>query len=111
MREDLKEISKTFSSEHIENEVITLISENPSSENPFETKLQAKFATSDKSFEKQEELLIEFKGKQHMESSMFSSEKNENEVLALTSEPPSSEGHLDTEFKAKRSPPDQFFNK
>ena len=46
---------KKFSPEHIKNEVLTLTSENSSSEDHFETKLQAKFDKSDHIFEQPEE--------------------------------------------------------
>ena len=49
---DPKEESRMFYLEHIKNELITLASETLSSGNNFETKLQAKFATSDQSFDK-----------------------------------------------------------
>ena len=43
-----------LSSEHIKNEVLTLTSETLSSEDYFETKLQAKFYISDHIFEQPE---------------------------------------------------------
>ena len=46
--------SNMFSSDHIENVVLTPTSETTSSEYHFETKLQAKLSPSDQSFEKQE---------------------------------------------------------
>ena len=49
-----KEETNNFSSEHIGNEVFTLTSETPSSEDQFETKYQAKFAKYDQSFEQQQ---------------------------------------------------------
>ena len=52
-----------FSSEHIENIVLTLTSEPPSLEDHFETKLKAKIYPNNWNFEKQEEELIELKGK------------------------------------------------
>ena len=54
-----------FSSEHIENEVLTLTSETSSSEYCFETKLQAKFDKSDQNFEQPEEYLMDFLEQQH----------------------------------------------
>ena len=48
-------------SEHIKNEVLTITSEHPYSENHFEKKIQYNISPSDQSFEKQEEELIEFK--------------------------------------------------
>ena len=54
--------------------MITLTSETLYYENYFYTKFQAKFYTSDQSFEKQGEYLIKFKRKKHIESNMFSSE-------------------------------------
>ena len=50
-----------FSQEHIQNGVITINSEHPSSEYHFERKLQVNISPSDQTFEKQEEELIEFK--------------------------------------------------
>ena len=50
-----------FSSEHIENDVLTIASEPPSSEDQFETKFQAKIYPYDQSFEKEEEELIYYK--------------------------------------------------
>ena len=50
-----------FSSEHIENKVVIITCEHPSSEYHFERKSQANIYLSDQSFEKQEEELIEFK--------------------------------------------------
>ena len=43
-----------FSSEHIENKMVTITSETLSSEDCFETKLQAKFNKSDQIFEEPE---------------------------------------------------------
>ena len=40
-----------FSTNHIENDVLTLSSENSSSEDYFDTKLQDKFNKSDQTFE------------------------------------------------------------
>ena len=55
MREELKEKSNMFSSEHIENKVLTIITcENTSLEYHFESKFQARISLSDKSFEKEE---------------------------------------------------------
>ena len=53
--------SNVFSSQHIQNEVLTITSEHPSSEYNFESKSQANISPSDKSFENPEEELIEFK--------------------------------------------------
>ena len=53
--------SNMFSSEHIQNEVLTIISENPSSEYHFERKFQIKIYPSSQSFKTQEEEFIEFK--------------------------------------------------
>ena len=44
-----------FSSEHIENKMVTLTSETLSSEDRCDTKLQTKFDKSDKIFEQQQE--------------------------------------------------------
>ena len=46
--------SNKFSSKHIENKMVTLSSENLSSEDCFETKPQAKFDQSDQKFEQPE---------------------------------------------------------
>ena len=55
MREDLKEKSNMFSSEHIENKVLTTICEHPSSEYHFESKVLANISLSD---QKNEKLII-----------------------------------------------------
>ena len=47
--------SNKFSSEHIENIMVTIISETLSSVDWFETKIQAKFDKSDQIFEQPEE--------------------------------------------------------
>ena len=46
---------RKFSSELIQNEVLTVNSEHPYSEDNFERKFQDKISPSDQSFEKQEE--------------------------------------------------------
>ena len=56
-----------FSSEHIENGVLNITSETPSSEDFLETKLQDKFNKSDQNFEQPEEELIDFMEQQHQE--------------------------------------------
>ena len=45
---------KKFSSEHIKNEVLTLTYEQPSSEDSFERKFQAKISPSNQTFEQPE---------------------------------------------------------
>ena len=55
------DVLKKSSSEPIKNEVLTITSEHPSSEDQFERKFQAKVSTYDQIFEKQEEELKEFK--------------------------------------------------
>ena len=59
LREDLKEKSIMNSSEHIENEVLTITYEHTSSEYHFKIKSQSKISLSDYIFEKQSEELIE----------------------------------------------------
>ena len=71
--------------------MLTLTSETPSSEDHFENKFQSKISSSDKSFEKQEEELIEFTEEEKMEQKKLSPEHIENEVLTLTYETSSSE--------------------
>ena len=61
IREDLKEKTNTFSSEHIQNKVITL------------RKSQANISQSDKTVEKQKEELIKFKEEHHNDLRKFSS--------------------------------------
>ena len=53
MREFLKERSNMFSSEHIQNKVLTVTSENLSSVDHFERKFQANIYPSDKTFKNQ----------------------------------------------------------
>ena len=57
--------SNKFSSEYIEKWMITLTSKTLSSEDWFETKLQAKFDKSDQIFEQPEKYLIDFIEQQH----------------------------------------------
>ena len=80
--------------------MLTINSEHPSSAYHFERKFQVNIYPHDKSFEKQEEELIEFNGKQQMESNMFSSENTKNEVLTITYEHPSSEDKFYRKFRA-----------
>ena len=98
-----------FSSEHIQNKVLTITSEHPSSEDHFERKFQAKIYPSDQSDEKQEEKLIQFKGKNKQNQNMFSSENTKNEVLTITSEHESSENNFERKSQAKTSPSNQNF--
>ena len=53
-------ILNMFSSEHIESILVTITSETLSSEDWFDTKLQAKFDKSDQNFEQPEEELMDF---------------------------------------------------
>ena len=71
MREDLHEKSNMFSSEHIQNEVLTLTFEHPSSADKFERKSQSKISPSDQSIEKPKAELIEFKEEHHDELKSF----------------------------------------
>ena len=70
--------------------MLIITSKHIYSEDSFERKLQAKLFPYNQSFEKQEEELIYFKGKQEMEPNMFSSEHITNEVINPTSEHQSS---------------------
>ena len=74
----------------IQNEVLTITSEHPYSEDHFERKLQAKISPSGKKIEKQEKGLINSKGKHQMEPNKFSSEHIQDEFLNITSETSSS---------------------
>ena len=57
-----------FSSEHINNEILTFTSETSLSEAFFETKLQAKSDKTDQIFEQPEEELMDFIEQHHQES-------------------------------------------
>ena len=57
-----------FSSEHIQNKMVTLTFETLFSEDCFETKIQAKFDKSDKFFEQLEEELMDIIEQQHQTS-------------------------------------------
>ena len=57
-----------FLSEHITNKMVTFTSETFSSEDCFETKLQAKFDKSDQIFEQPEEELVDFMEQQNPDS-------------------------------------------
>ena len=100
-----------FSQEHIQNGVITINSEHPSSEYHFERKFQANISPSDQTFEKKEEELIEFKEEYHDELRNFSSGPIQNEAITLTSEHSSSSYHFQRKFQAKISRYDQSFEK
>ena len=62
-----------------------ITSEHTYYEDNSESKFQAKIYPYDKSFEKQEDELKEFREKHHDELTKFSSEKIQNEVLNITS--------------------------
>ena len=70
--------SNKFSLDHTKNEVLTLTSEHPSYEGNFQSKFQANFSPYNQCFEQPEEELIEFDGKQQMESKKLSSEHIKN---------------------------------
>ena len=53
--------SNVFSSQHIQNEVLTITYEHPYSKYDFDRKFQANISPSDQSYEKQEKELIKFK--------------------------------------------------
>ena len=56
-----------LSKEHIDNKVLNITSEPPYAEDHFRTIFQANLSPSDQIFERQEEELIDFKEKKHME--------------------------------------------
>ena len=92
---------KNLSLGPIQNEVITINSENPSSEDHFESKFQDKISSYNQSFEQPEEELIEFKGEQNMDPHKLSSEHIENKMVPLTSENLSSEDCFEIKLQAK----------
>ena len=65
VKEDHRYELRKFSSGPIQNEVLTINFEHPISSDHCESKLQARMSPSDKSYEKQEEELIEFKEEYH----------------------------------------------
>ena len=71
---------KTFSSENIENKMVTLNYETVSYEDCFETKLQAKCDESDIFLKQPEEEFVDFVEQQHQES-----EQIEEKVVTLNS--------------------------
>ena len=81
--------------------MVTITSETSSSENHFDTKFQFKSATSDHSFDKQEEKLIEFKVKNIYGIKQSHQFFFFNGVLTITSETSSSEDCLDTKLQAR----------
>ena len=93
-----------FSSEHTENEWITTTTENPSSENYFKTKLQAKFLKKRRRIDK-----IQGKTTHGIKHILIITYWNE--VLTLTSEHPSSEDNFESKSQAMLSPSDQIFGK
>ena len=107
MREDLHEKSNMFSSEHIQNEVLTLTSEHPSSADKFERKFQSKISPSGQKFEKSEEELIYFKEEHHVELRNVLLGPIQYEVLTINSGHPSSEDNFERKFQDKISPSEQ----
>ena len=77
---------RKFSSGPIQNKVLTITSEHPSSEDHFERNFQGNISSSNQSLEQPEEELIEFKAKQQMGTKIFPSEHIENKMVTLTSE-------------------------
>ena len=71
--------------ERIQNEVLTINYEHPSTEYNFERKSQDKISPSNQSFEKPEEELIYFKVEQPMDPKKFLSEQIVNIMVNLTS--------------------------
>ena len=82
-----KRTSNKFSTKYIGNEVVPLISETPSSEDNFETKLQAKFEKSDQ----------------------FLSKIFDNKVITLNSEISYSEDNFEGKFQSNITPSNQIF--
>ena len=91
--------------------MLTINSEHLSSEYHFESKYQDKNSPYDKSVEKKEEELIDFKEEHHDTLRKSSSGPIQNEVLTITSEHPSSEDKIEGIFQANISPSDQSFEK
>ena len=89
----------------IQNEMLTLTAEHPSSEDHFESKLQAEFSPSEIALKKEEELIEsmiktqEFKEEHYDGLRKFSSGPIQNEVLTITSEHPSYENRFEWKFK------------
>ena len=100
--------SNIFSSEHTKNEVLTLASEHPYSEDDFQSKLKEDIFSSNQGFEKQEEELTEFKERQQMEPNMLSLYHTKNEVITINSETLSSDDHFETNLQAKFDKYDQI---
>ena len=88
-----------FSSIPIQDEVITITYEHPSSEVYSERKFQANISPSGKSLKKY--IKIEFKVKYQIEPNKFSSEHIENSVLIITSETSYAEYCLKIKVHAK----------
>ena len=72
-----------FSSEHIENRLLTLTSKTSSYEQILETKLQAKFDKFYQIFEQIQEGLVDFMEQQHQES-----KKVEESLVTINPETP-----------------------
>ena len=95
----------------IQNEVLTINYEHPSSEDQFERKFQDKIYPSDNSFEKQEEEFTEFKEEHHDELRNVSSVLIINEVLIINYEHQYSEDYFERKFQAKLYPYEQSLEK
>ena len=78
--------------------MLTLSSENPSSEDNFEKKFQANVSPYDQGFEKQEGEFDIVQEREKMEPQIFSLETAKNVVLTLTSENTSSGDKFEKKF-------------
>ena len=115
-KEEQHDELRKFSSGPIQNEVLTLTSEYPSSADHFGSKFQAKISPYEKSLEKQEEELIEstIKNKDAKDKcrdvlKKSSSGTIQNEVLTVTSEHLSSKDQFERKLKDNISPYNQSF--
>ena len=102
---------RKFSSEIIQNEVLTINSENPYCEDNFERKSQAKISPYGQSFEEQEEEFIYFKEEHHYELETNSSGPIQNWLININYEHPSSEDHFERKSQAKISSSDKILEK
>ena len=111
MQSNHRDYPTIFSSGPIQNEVLNINSEYPSSEYYFESKSQDKIYPSDQSCEKQEEQFIYFKKEHHDEFRKFHQDPSKKKMLTFNSEHLFSEDHFECKSQAEISLSEVSFDK
>ena len=108
-KEEHHDNSRNVSSGPIQDEVLTITSEYPSSGDRFESKFQDKISLSNQIFEQPEEEFIDIKGEQQMEPRKFSSEHTEDKIITLPYETLFSEDCFENRLQDKFDKSDNIF--